>query len=91
MLEGTVYLLMPPVMAADLADVDIGHVPAIFLEYADDGILVGLGVVAGGSGEGLVIEQDDITPELVFVILAYLAHQLIQLGRGLDKEAFQRA
>ena len=77
---------MPPVVAAYLSDIDIGDIPTIFLEDPDDGILIGLGVIAGSPREGLVIKEDDITFELVFVVCAPLMSQLILIG-GLDKEA----
>ena len=80
-------MLVPPVVAAYLSDIDIGDIPAIFLEDPDDGILIGLGVIAGSPREGLVIKEDDITFELVFVVFANLTSQFIQLIGGLDKEA----
>lgn len=78
---------MPPVVAAYLSDIDIGDIPTIFLEDPDDGILIGLGVIAGSPREGLVIKEDDITFELVFVVFANLTSQFIQLIGGFDKEA----
>lgn len=80
-------MLVPPVVAAYLSDIDIGDIPTIFLEDPDDGILIGLGVIAGSPREGLVIKEDDITFELVFVVFANLTSQFIQLIGGLDKEA----
>ena len=49
--------------------------------------MIGLGVIAGSPREGLVIKEDDITFELVFVVFANLTSQFIQLIGGLDKEA----
>ena len=80
-------MLVPPVVAAYLSDIDIGDIPTIFLEDPDDGILIGLGVIAGSPREGLVIKEDDITFELVFVVFANLTSQFIQFIGGLDKEA----
>ena len=80
-------MLVPPVVAAYLSDIDIGDIPTIFLEDPDDGILIGLGVIAGSPREGLVLKEDDITFELVFVVFANLTSQFIQLIGGLDKEA----
>ena len=82
-------MLVSPVVAAYLSDIDIGDIPTIFLEDPDDGILIGLGVIAGSPREGLVIKEDDITFELVFVVFANLTANSSSLSGVLTKKLFR--